>query len=202
MPTEQQNNQVEQWQMPPHVLAFPVRLDSGEELSEIPLRPINVAEHRAALARAGKDDDAQFEALVEVATGLAPSVLEQLKQPDYVSLVERIYNYIKMPPSYFTGVELDSPDDFALLVPIRAFVEGVPKIVDRLQIEVPPMKVSKMMRKLKTANERADFVTSHCVGLSVPDVQGLSLPDWSHLQERLNDFLNKPGAFFQSATST
>lgn len=202
MTTEQQNDQAEQWQMPPHVLAFPVSLDNGEALDEIPLRPISVAEHRAALAKAGKDDDAQFEALIELATGLPASVLEQLKQPDYVSLVERIYNYIKFTPSYFTGVEPDSPDDFALLVPIRAFVGGVPKIIDRLQIEVPPMKVSKMMRKLKTPNERADFVTAHCVGLSVPDVQNLSLPDWSHLQERLNDFLNKPGAFFQSATST
>ncbi|WP_454869375.1 phage tail assembly protein [Pseudomonas farris] len=202
MSTEQQNDQAEQWQMPPHVLTFPVNLDNGDPLSEIPLRPISVAEHRAALVKAGKDDDAQFEALIELATGLPSSVLEQLKQPDYVSLVERIYNYIKLPPSFFTGVEPDSPDDFALLVPIRAFVGGVPKIVDRLQIEVPPMKVSKMMRKLKTPNERADFVTAHCVGLSVPDVQSLSLPDWSHLQERLNDFLNKPGAFFQSATST
>ncbi|WP_123358237.1 phage tail assembly protein [Pseudomonas frederiksbergensis] len=202
MSIELQNDQGEPWKMPPHALTFPVVLDGGEKLHEIPLRPISVAEHRAALAKAGKDDDAQFEALVEVATGLPPSVLEQLKQPDYVSLVERIYNYIKMPPSFFTGVAPESPDDFALLVPIRAFVDGVPKIVDRLQIEVPAMKVSKMMRKLKTANDRADFVTAHCVGLSVPDVQSLSLPDWSHLQERLNDFLNKPGAFFQSATST
>lgn len=202
MSTEQQNDQAEQWQMPPHVLIFPVGLENGEQLHEIPLRPINVAEHRAALVKAGKDDDAQFEALIELATGLPSSVLEQLKQPDYVSLVERIYHYVKMPPEYFTGCKPDSPDDFSLLVPIRAFVDGVPKIVDRLQIEVPPMKVAKMMRKLKTVNERADFVTAHCVGLSVPDVQSLSLPDWSHLQERLNDFLNKPGAFFQPATST
>lgn len=202
MSTEQQNDQAEQWKMPAYTLTFPVVLDNGDKLDEVPLRPISVAEHRAALVKAGKDDDAQFEALIELATGLPVGVLEQLKQPDYVGLLGRLYDYIKLPPSFFTGVKPQDPRDFALLVPINAFVDGVPRLVDRLQIEVPAMKVTKTMRKLKTVNERADFVTAHCVGLSVPDVQKLSLPDWSYLQECLNDFLNKPGAFFQSETST
>lgn len=194
-----QEEQPVNWVMPSYPLLFPVSLDSGEALAEIPLRAINVAEHRAALVKAGKDNDDQFEQILVVASGLPASVLEQIKQPDYVALVDLIHDYIKLPGTYFTGRKPESPDDFPLLVPIKVFGG---KIVDRLQIQVPAMKVSKAMRKLKTPNERADFVSAHCVGLSVPEVQSLSLPDWTQLQERLSDFLNRPAAFFQSETST
>ncbi|MNF17826.1 hypothetical protein D3C80_2215590 [compost metagenome] len=68
---------------------------------------------------------------------------------------------------------------------------------DQVSIEVPSLKVSKAMRKMKTDTERADFCTSACTGLSVPEVQSLAIPDWTQLQARLNDFLNKPAAFFQ-----
>lgn len=191
--------QSEAWVMPAHPLLFPIDLEDGGTLSEIPLRAINVAEHRAAIVKGGKDNDDQFEQILVVASGLPTSVLEQIKQPDYVALVDLIHDYIKLPGTYFTGRKPESPDDFPLLVPIKAFGG---RVVDSLQIQVPAMKVSKAMRKFKTPNERADFVSAHCVGLSVPEVQSLSLPDWTQLQERLSDFLNRPAAFFRSETST
>ncbi|MDD1141626.1 phage tail assembly protein [Pseudomonas sp. TNT2022 ID233] len=187
------------WLSASYPLQFPITLENGDALSEIALRPICVSEHRAAIVKGGKDNDDQFEQILAVATDLPESVLEQLKQPDYVSLVEIIHDYIKLPGTYFSGVKPENPDDFPLLVPIKGFGG---RLIESLQIQVPAMKVSKTMRKLKTANERADFVSAHCVGLSVPEVQSLSLPDWTQLQERLNDFLNRPAAFFQSATST
>lgn len=187
------------WRAAAYRLLYPVALESGAELAEIPLRAISVAEHRAAIIKAGKDDDDQFEQILAVASGLPASVLEQLKQPDYVALVEIIYDYIKLPATYFSGNKPENPDDFPLLVPIRGFGG---REIDSLQIQVPAMKVAKLMRKLKTVNERADFVSAHCVELSVPEVQSLSLPDWTQLQERLNDFLNRPAAFFRNATST
>ena len=187
------------WEMPSYPLLYPISLENSETVSEIPLRPIVVSEHRAALVKAGKDNDDQFEQILVVASGLPVEVLEQIKQPDYVALVDLIHDYIKLPGTYFTGRKPENPDDFPLLVPIKAFGG---RVIDSLQIQVPAMKVSKAMRKFKTPNERADFVSAHCVGLTVPEVQSLSLPDWTQLQERLSDFLNKPAAFFRSETST
>jgi hypothetical protein len=35
----------------------------------------------------------------------------------------------------------------------------------------------------------------------LPDLASLTVPDWTQLQVRIDDFLNKPAAFFRSATS-
>lgn len=181
------------WTPAPHPLRFPIELTEGGKLTEVELRAFSRAEHRDALAAAGSDNDDQFEALLCLASGLAVEVVEQLKRPDYVSLVARIYEYINLPASYFLGSAPKDPDDAPLLVPIK----GVGRVIDRLQLQVPSLKVSKVMRKLKTDNERADFVSAHCTGLTIPEVQSLSCPDWSQLQDRLNNFLNKPADFFQ-----
>lgn len=181
------------WALPDHPLRFPIDLPEGGKLSTISLRAFSVAEHRQALAKAGNDNDDQFEALLAVASGLPDSVIELIKRPDYVSLTRQIHEYISLPASYFLGETPKDPDDAPLLVPIKGFG----KMVDRLQLQVPTLKVSKMMRKLKTDNERADFCSASCTGLSVPEMQSLSCPDWTQLQARLNDFLNKPADYFQ-----
>jgi hypothetical protein len=59
-----------------------------------------------------------------------------------------------------------------------------------------------VMRKLGTAKERAEFITAHCTGLMIPDLASLTVPDWTALQGRIDDFLNQPAAFFRNATST
>ena len=105
---------------------------------------------------------------------------------------------MRLPASYFLGSKPENPDDAPLLIPIKA----VGREVDRLSLQVPAMKATKVMRKMKTAQERADFISAHCTGLSLVEITRLSVPDWNQLQERLNDFLNKPADFFQSATST
>jgi hypothetical protein len=63
------------------------------------------------------------------------------------------------------------------------------------------LRATKAMKKLKTAKERAEFITAHCTGLMLPDLASLTVPDWTQLQVRIDDFLNKPAAFFRSATS-
>lgn len=181
------------WKSEPHPLRFPIDLPTGGTLTEIELRPFSRIEHRDALAEAGSDTDDQFEALLCLASGLKVEVVELIKRPDYVSLVARIYEYINLPASYFLGSKPKDPDDAPLLVPIK----GVGRVIDSLQLQVPTLKVSKVMRKLKDDDARADFVSAHCTGLSIPEVQSLSCPDWSQLQDRLNNFLNKPADFFQ-----
>lgn len=185
------------WKPTPHPLQWPIERANSEPLTAVTLRAFSVAEHRAALADVSADEDDQFEALLLLATGLDADVLEEIKRPDYVSLSKLLHEYVTMPASYFLGANPEDPDDAALLVPIKAFGRAV----DRLTIQVPAMKATKIMRKLKTGTQRADFISSHCTGLSPDDITRLSVPDWNQLQVRLDDFLNKPAAYFQSATS-
>lgn len=185
------------WTPEPHPLRWPITLEGGETLTRIDLRAFTVEEHRAALASVGNDEEEQFEALLLVATGLPVSVLEQIKRPDYVALVRIMHDYVNLPASYFLGRKPEDPDDAPLLVPIKA----VGRVVERLALQVPAMKATKVMRKLKTENERTDFITAHCTGLSTLEVVRLSIPDWNQLQERLHAFLNKPADYFPSATS-
>ena len=63
------------------------------------------------------------------------------------------------------------------------------------------LRATKVMKKLATNKERAEFITAHCTGLMIPDLAGLTVPDWTQLQERIDDFLNQPADFFRSATS-
>lgn len=186
------------WKPEPHPLQWPIAAENGEKLTTVELRPFTIAEYRVAMDSAGDDEDDQFEALLLLATGLPLAVLEEIKRPDYVTLSTRIHEYVNLPASYFLGKKPEDPDDAPLLVPIKA----IGREVDRLPLQVPAMKATKVMRKLKTPADRADFISSHCTGLSLVEITRLSLPDWTQLQGRLNDFLNKPADFFQSATST
>lgn len=186
------------WVMPTHTLSFPITTEDGDKITEIPLRAFSVAEHRKALAEVSDDSDAQFEALVLLSSGLDEEVVDQLSRPDFVSLAKLINEYVNLPASFFLARKPEDPNAPPLLVPIK----GITGTVTALTLTVPALKATKMMNKLKTANERADFISAHCTGLSVPEIQMLSCPDWSQLQDRLNDFLNKPADFFQSETST
>lgn len=186
------------WKLPDHPLRFPVTTANGERLESVALRAFSVSEHREAIAKAGEHEDDHFEALLRLASGLSVEDLEEIKRPDYVSLSRLIHEYVSLPASYFQGRVPDNPDSVELLVPIK----GIGRTIERLDLEVPPMKVTKAMRKLKTDDERADFCSAHCTGLAVPEVQRLSVPDWTQLQGRLNSFLNKPADFFPRMTST
>lgn len=184
----------EAWQMPSHTLLFPIDLADGAQLKVVQLRAFNVAEHRKAIEEAGADEDDRFEALLRLSSGLDAVVMDEIKRPDYVSLQVLVHEYISQTAAYFLGAKPKDPDNAPLLVPIKRFGG---KTADSVHIQVPSLKVSKAMRKLKTDAERADFCTASCTGLSVPEAQSLSIPDWNQLQDRLHAFLNKPAAYFQ-----
>jgi len=186
------------WKLRDHPLRFPIDTAGGERLEVVSLRAFSVADHREAIAKAGEHEDDHFEALLRMASGLSVEDLEAIKRPDYVSLSRLIHEYVSLPASYFQERLPENPDSVELLVPVK----GIGRTIERLDLEVPPMKVTKAMRKLKTDDERADFCSAHCTGLSVPEVQRLSVPDWNQLQGRLNSFLNEPADFFPRMTST
>lgn len=185
------------WKPQSHTLQWPIAIEGGAPITVVEMKAFTVAEHRAALDSVGKDEDDQFEALLLVATGLEPKVLEQIKRPDYVTLSKQLFEYVNKPASEFLDAVPADLDDVPLLVPIQ----GVGRVIERMVLEVPAMKATKVMRKLKTATERADFISAACSGLSAPELMRLSVPDWNQLQGRVGDFLNKPADYFRSVTS-
>ncbi|MET0845948.1 MAG: phage tail assembly protein [Pseudomonas sp.] len=191
------------WTPPVHVLLSPITADNQSTLEQIQLKPLFYAAQKEALARAGDDEDDQFFELAKLATGLTVKELDQLKRPDYVSIAQYVHEMSTRPASYFLkrDTEADSasddPDQVQLLQPLNAAGQSLTS----LTLEMPVLRATKAMKKLKTAKERAEFITAHCTGLMIPDLDLLTVPDWTQLQVRIDDFLNKPADFFRSATS-
>ncbi|MSU96335.1 phage tail assembly protein [Pseudomonas mandelii] len=189
------------WTPPVHVLLSPITADDQSTLEQIQLKPLFYSAQKEALARAGDDEDDQFFELAKLATGLSVKELDQLKRPDYVSIAQYVHEMSTRPASFFlqqdTDAASDDPDQVQLLQPLSA----AGRSLTSLTLEMPVLRATKAMKKLKTAKERAEFITSHCTGLMLPDLDLLTVPDWTQLQVRIDDFLNKPADFFRSATS-
>ncbi|WP_347929099.1 phage tail assembly protein [Pseudomonas helvetica] len=189
------------WMPPKHVLLSPITGDDELQIEQIQLKPLHYAAQKEALARAGEDEDDQFFELAKLATGLSVKELDQLKRPDYVSIAQYVHEMSTRPASYFLQqadeVSDDDPDQVQLLQPLN--VAG--RSMTSLTLEMPVLRATKAMKKLKTAKERAEFITAHCTGLMLPDLASLTVPDWTQLQVRIDDFLNKPADFFRNATS-
>ncbi|MCP1443726.1 hypothetical protein J3D54_002858 [Pseudomonas sp. GGS8] len=190
------------WTPPVHALLSPITGDDGSDIEQIQLKPLYYAAQKEALARAGDDEDDQFFELAKLATGLSVKELDQLKRPDYVSIAQYVHEMSTRPASYFLeqqaqGEQSLDADQVQLLQPLN--VAG--RSMTSLTLEMPVLRATKAMKKLKTAKERAEFITAHCTGLMLPDLDLLTVPDWTQLQVRIDDFLNKPADFFRSATS-
>ncbi|MDO7898905.1 phage tail assembly protein [Pseudomonas citrulli] len=185
------------WMPPTHALLSPITGDDGAQIDQLQLKPLYYAAQKEALARAGDDEDDQFFELARLATGLSVKELDQLKRPDYVSIAQYVHEMSTRPAAYFLDTAPADPDQVQLLQPLA--VAG--RNVTSLTLEMPVLRATKAMKKLKTAKERAEFITAHCTGLMLPDLNQLTVPDWTQLQVRIDDFLNKPADFFRSATS-
>ena len=190
------------WTPPVHALLSPITADDQSTLEQIQLKPLFYAAQKEALARAGDDEDDQFFELALLATGLSVKELDQLKRPDYVTIAQYVHDMSTRPASFFQD-ETREPGDSSiteqvnLLLPLNA----AGRTLTAVTLEMPALRATKVMKKLTTAKERAEFITAHCSGLMIPDLADLTVPDWTELQERIDDFLNQPAAFFRSATS-
>ncbi|NVZ49446.1 phage tail assembly protein [Pseudomonas sp. B6002] len=188
------------WMPPLHRLLSPITADTGATIEQVQLKPLHYAAQKDALARAGDDEDDQFFELAKLATGLSEKELDQLKRPDYVTIAHYVHEMSTRPASFFLGEaeEASSHEQVKLLLPLDA----AGRTLTELPLEMPALRATKVMKKLTTNKERAEFITAHCTGLMIPDLAQLTVPDWTELQERIDDFLNQPAAFFRNATST
>lgn len=186
------------WMPPLHILLSPITADTGATIQQIQLKPLFYAAQKDALARAGDDEDEQFFELAKLATGLSEKELDQLKRPDYVSIAQYVHEISTRPAAFFLDQHQEASHDepVHLLLPLDA----AGRSLTELSLEMPALRATKVMKKLTTNKERAEFITAHCTGLMIPDLAGLTVPDWTQLQERIDDFLNQPADFFRSAT--
>lgn len=187
------------WMPPLHRLLSAITADTGATIEQVQLKPLYYAAQKDALARAGDDEDDQFFELAKLATGLSEKELDQLKRPDYVSIAQYVHEMSTRPTSFFLNEPQQSSHDqpIQLLLPLDA----AGRTLNELPLEMPALRATKVMKKLATNKERAEFITAHCTGLMIPDLAGLTVPDWTQLQERIDDFLNQPADFFRNATS-
>ncbi|NWE78513.1 phage tail assembly protein [Pseudomonas yamanorum] len=190
------------WMPPLHILLSPITADTGATIEQVQLKPLYYAAQKDALARAGDDEDDQFFELAKLATGLSEKELDQLKRPDYVTIAQYVHDMSTRPASFFLDAACEPSDSATteqvkLLLPLNA----AGRTLTAVTLEMPALRATKVMKKLTTAKERAEFITAHCSGLMIPDLADLTVPDWTELQERIDDFLNQPAAFFRSATS-
>ncbi|RQO57814.1 phage tail assembly protein [Pseudomonas sp. KBW05] len=188
------------WMPPLHRLLSPITADTGASIEQVQLKPLYYAAQKDALARAGDDEDDQFFELAKLATGLSEKELDQLKRPDYVTIAQFVHEMSTRPASFFLGEPVSSSHEqpVQLLLP----VDAAGRTHTALDLEMPALRATKVMKKLATAKDRAEFITAHCTGLMIPDLAGLTVPDWTGLQERIDDFLNQPAAFFRNGTLT
>jgi hypothetical protein len=190
------------WMPPLHILLSPITADTGATIEQVQLKPLYYAAQKDALARAGDDEDDQFFELAKLATGLSEKELDQLKRPDYVTIAQYVHDMSTRPASFFRDEAREPGDSIVseqvkLLLPLNA----AGRTLTAVTLEMPALRATKVMKKLTTAKERAEFITAHCSSLMIPDLADLTVPDWTELQERIDDFLNQPAAFFRSATS-
>ncbi|MGY2398656.1 phage tail assembly protein [Pseudomonas sp. SDO5271_S396] len=188
------------WMPPLHVLLSSITADTGAKIEQVQLKPLYYAAQKDALARAGDDEDDQFFELAKLATGLSENELDQLKRPDYVSIAQYVHEMSTRPASFFRG----EPEDASADAPVKLLLplEAAGRSHAELPLEMPALRATKVMKKLASDKDRAEFITAHCTGLMIPDLAQLTVPDWTELQVRINDFLNQPAAFFRNATST
>lgn len=189
-----------------HTLLCPITIPadpkvSGSEpatIEKIEFKPFTYGAYKQALRGIpDDDDDARFEALAVLATGLSVEAIECLKRPDYVSLSQYVHVYVTKTSTEYQSAPVD-PDRPVLLIPLSA--GGLER--ESLTLQMPAIKAVKVMKKLANADQRAEWITAHCADLMVDDVRALSVPDWNLLQERIGDFLNRPASYFQSVTPT
>lgn len=206
------------WKPEPHPLRWPLTLDDGQVLKELPLRPILHGEHhtllgeldekKAARAETGDPmediefDELAFIGLATLATGHPENVIHKLKRPDFNGLAKRVLQMVSLTSHHFLTTEqqrASTKDNPVLLVPLKAS-DGM--TYDSIEMEVPDLQASRMMRKMKGKRERAEFITAKCTGLIAHDLNQLTVPDWNTLQERVQHFLNETADYFPATTLT
>lgn len=128
------------------------------------------------------------EKLVMLATGLTQAELDELCQPDWLSLYDAAYDYYHQTGYQLAGKEQDEAEKAVVLWFSQEKV---------VTFKLPTLKLSKAAEHLHDDVERAVFLIANLTDLEDEQVRALPLPDYRSLVQALTCFLTKPAAFFQ-----
>lgn len=190
-----------------HLLLMPVG-----DLTDVIITPISYAQDLAFMKEATskktkKPDVEKLSALrVEAMTGLNEAAMDELARPDINTIMDWVTVFLMSDSN--TVAELlkltvepegettawtvgDEPMSANLLVILD---DGT----DKFSLKYPTGKVTKQFEALTDDNHRSEFLATACTSLSALQVKALSTPDWTHLQNKLTDFLKQKADFFRS----
>ena len=176
-------------------LRWPIKDDKGAEIKELTLSLISHGDHADVLSDDPDDRDA-FAEFARLSCGLTLEEVKRLKAPDWNTLRLKLSDLVTKPSAHFfkaLGVKID-PYRPQLLAPVQRD-DG--STATHVALEVPSVATTDLMQKQPDAMARTMFITMSCTGFSKAELDRLSAPDWTQLQERLNDFLNESAAYFQ-----
>lgn len=172
----------------------------GTAVTVLALGLVLHADHAAVLA-ANDDETKIFAEFARLSCGLTAEQVGDLKTPDWNKLRLKLSDLVAKPSSFFfqrAGIAFDA-DAPLLLHPITS---DTGELITEIELQVPSVSTTELMKKQLNAEARSTFITMSCTGLSATEISRLSCPDWNHLQERINSFLNETADFFPAETST
>ncbi len=176
-----------------HNLRWPIDKPNSK-IDSVEFGLISVSDHK----RMAKDYDQEskdfMRACVSFVTGISIDDLKLVVKPDYNSMHKEVLRILTKPSSDFADVgDHDSPK---LINPI----DGDGGVIETYKIKPPTVGVTDAMDVYETEEERTLYLCSTCTGLSVSELGEMSLPDWTHLQVRLIDFLQEAADYFPLKT--
>lgn len=180
-----------------HTLNWPITDDKGQEVKDVVVSVLTMGQHRKFTKESNDDQEKLLRACVCASTGLSESELKRLTVPDYTSLENHVTNLMTASAKTLlndANFDVDSP---VLLVPFSGD-DGLEKTTYKLK--PPTVATTDLMDTHKDDFDKTIFISSSCTGFSQQELSLMSLPDWTQLQERLIDFLQKPADFFRQKT--
>lgn len=194
-----------EWNIDPHKLMSPFQGDNGKQITEITFSPISHADHVKTLEGDPSEREA-FGRIAMAACDLSAGEISRLSSPDWNSICTTLSEMVSKSAPFFIDqimsgrkpsdrAEYD-PDNPILLVPIKSD-SGKP--VTSIKLKIPSVQ-SRDLMEAQEESKRTMFINMDCTGLSEAELGRLSVPDWNHLQSRINDFLNETADFFLPET--
>ncbi|MGI2001998.1 hypothetical protein [Shewanella frigidimarina] len=176
-------------------LAWPIKGDKQEQITELTFKPLTRASHIKALEGDDPKERVIFEKLATLSCGLSASEFTRLALPDCNSIKRIISDYVSLstPEMYKRAGKEFNKNSPQLLVPITG---DNGDIINHIDLKIPTVQVSDIMDSLPE-KDRNDYITQDVTGLSQTELNRLATQDWNYTQERISDFLQQTADYFQ-----
>lgn len=187
-----------------HTLRWPIADDKGQQLTQVTMRTLSLAQVRDLRKQHDLDDDEPTEtqlaafiaAMIRAASGLTEAERGRLASPDHNSLTLISHDLTRQPSSEYLPTDKGS-DQVPLLVPVDDPERGV---VESYSLQPPTVKATEIVNAAHSGFEREVQIAAICTDLAPDTIRSLHMPDWVRLQSAVSDFLGETADYFPSPT--